>query len=121
MLKKYITLKQGLAIALVLVIIRLVLANSQMMLVFPYSAPLDDDLYFAWAQSIVAGNWLGEYNYLTLSKYPFFGIYLALVHLTGIPVLVANAMLWVLLALGNVTIFLLDRVLTIFGWKLGKR
>ena len=97
MLKKDITLKQGLAIALVLVIIRLILANSQMMLVFPYSAPLDDDLYFAWAQSIVAGNWLGEYNYLTLSKYPFFGIYLALVHLTGIPVLVANAMLWVLL------------------------
>ena len=32
-----------------------------------------------------------------------------------------RAMLWVRLALGNVTFFLLDRVLTIFGWKLGKR
>ena len=29
-------------------------------------------------------------------------------------------MLWVLLILGNVTFFLLDRVLTIFGWKLRK-
>ena len=31
-----------------------------------------------------------------------------------------RAMLWVLLAMGNVTFFLLDRVLTIFGWKLRK-
>lgn len=97
MQEKDITFKQGLAIALVVAIIRLVLANSQMMLVFPYSAPLDDDLYFAWAQSIAAGKWLGEYNYLTLSKYPFFGIYLAAVHLLGVPVLVANATMWVLL------------------------
>lgn len=116
MLKKDINFKQGLAIALVLVIIRLVLANSQMMLVFPYSAPLDDDLYFAWAQSIVAGNWLGEYNYLTLSKYPFFGIYLALVHLTGIPVLVANAMLWVLL--GAVTVWAFTPVVKTNLYKL---
>ena len=98
MLKKDINYKQGLLIALVLAIIRLILANSQMMLIFPYTAPLDDDLYFSWAQSIVAGNWLGEYNYLTLSKYPFFGIYLAAVHMLGIPVLVANAAMWVMLA-----------------------
>lgn len=103
MLKKDITYRQGLAIALVLAIIRLILANSQMMLIFPYGAPLDDDLYFSWAQSIAAGNWLGEYNYLTLSKYPFFGIYLAAVHLSGIPVLVANALMWVLL--GCVTVW----------------
>ena len=32
-----------------------------------------------------------------------------------------QAMLWVLLAMGNVTFFLLDKVLTLFGRKLGKR
>jgi len=98
MLKKDITYKQGLAIALVLAIIRLVFANSQMMLIFPFGAPLDDDLYFSWAQSIAAGNWLGEYNYLTLSKYPFFGIYLALLHKLKIPYIVGNCIMW--LALG---------------------
>ena len=97
MLKKDITVKQGLAIALVLVIIRLVLANSQMMFILPFSAPLDDDLYFSWAQSIAAGNWLGEYNYLTLSKYPFFGIYLAALHKLGIPYLVGNCCMWIML------------------------
>lgn len=98
MLKKDVDYKKRIVIAVVLTVIRLILANSQMMFILPFSAPLDDDLYFTWAQNIAAGNWLGDYNYLTLSKYPFFGIYLAFVHKLGIPYLVANCLAWVLLA-----------------------
>ena len=60
MLKKDIDYKKRIAIGIVLAVVRLVFANSQMMLIFPFSAPLDDDLYFSWAQSLAAGNWLGE-------------------------------------------------------------
>ena len=98
MLKKNIDYKKRIVIATVLAVVRLVLTNSQMMFILPFSAPIDDDLYFSWAQNIVAGNWLGEYNYLTLSKYPFFGIYLAVVHKLGIPYLVANCLMWIALA-----------------------
>ena len=54
------------------VVFRLFVAYKQMMFIYPGYAPIDDDLYFKWAQSISAGQWLGDYNYLTLSKYPFF-------------------------------------------------
>ena len=105
MLKKDIDYKKRIVIAVVLAAVRLVLANSQMMLIFPFGAPIDDDLYFSWAQNIAAGNWLGEYNYLTLSKYPFFGIYLAIVHKLGIPYLVANCMMWIGLSVLTVMAF----------------
>ena len=95
MLKKDIDYKKRIVIAVVLGAIRLVLANSQMMYILPFSAPLDDDLYFTWAQNIAAGNWLGEYNYLTLSKYPFFGIYLAVLHKLSIPYIVGNCIMWI--------------------------
>ena len=95
MLKKDIDYKKRILIAAILAAIRLILANSQMMFILPFSAPLDDDLYFNWAVSIAGGNWLGGYNYLTLSKYPFFGIYLAMLHTLGIPYLVGNCLLWI--------------------------
>ena len=102
MLKKDIDYKKRIVIAILLAVVRLILANSQMMYILPFSAPLDDDLYFTWAQNIAAGNWLGEYNYLTLSKYPFFGIYLALLHKLGIPYIVGNCIMW--LGLGVLTV-----------------
>ncbi len=96
MFEKDIDYKKRTLIAAILVAIRLILANSQMMFILPFSAPLDDDLYFNWAVSIVDGNWLGEYNHLTLSKYPFFGIYLAALHKLGIPYLVGNCLMWII-------------------------
>ena len=60
MLKKDIDYKKRIAIGVVLAVVRLVFANSQMMYIVPFSAPLDDDLYFNWAQSLAAGNWLEE-------------------------------------------------------------
>ena len=96
MLKKDIDYKKGLVLAALFVLIRLVFASQQMMFIMPSSAPLDDDLYFKWAQSIASGNWLGEYDYMTLSKYPFFAVYLAALHILHIPYLMGNAVLWII-------------------------
>ena len=76
--------------------LRIFIAGRQMIFALPGSAPIDDDLYFAWAQSISRGEWLGEYNYLTLSKYPFFAVLLAFIHFVKIPYLIANCIPWLL-------------------------
>ena len=81
------------AVLLSATVFRLWLSCQQMMFIMPGSAPIDDDLYYNWANGIAAGRWLGEYNYLTLSKYPFFAVYLALIHKIGVPYLVANCVL----------------------------
>ncbi|MEG1862594.1 MAG: hypothetical protein RR198_03215 [Oscillospiraceae bacterium] len=94
MLKKDISKNKALVIAAVFVIIKLILVSNQMIFIMPFSAPIDDDLYFRLANSITAGDWLGKYDYLTLSKYPFFAVWLAVVHALGVPYLLANQFLW---------------------------
>ena len=69
----------------VLIAGRLVLASCQDVYVWIDGAPLDDELMFRAAQSITAGNWLGAYDYLTLSKQMFFAVWLAFLHLLGVP------------------------------------
>lgn len=49
----------------------------------------DDLLFFERANSILKGDWLGKYNYVTLSKVPGYSIFLAFCIKTGIPYLVA--------------------------------
>ena len=49
---------------------------------------------FRAAQNITAGEWLGAYDYLTLSKAMFFPVWLALLHALHLPYLVAGATLW---------------------------
>jgi hypothetical protein len=89
----------GIVIFLFLIALRLIIAKNQMIFITPGSAPIDDDLYFAWANSIVAGNWLGRYNYLTLSKYPLFARWLAFIHIVKIPYIIANCILWIFTAM----------------------
>ena len=60
------------AIAFLAVIAKLILAWGQYATVYPPLAPIDDHLMFTAAQNIVAGNWLGEYGHLTISKHMFF-------------------------------------------------
>ena len=96
MLKKDIDYKKCLVIAAAFILLRLFIASQQMVFIMPYSAPLDDDLYFNLANSIVSGNWLGEYNFLTLSKYPFFAVYLAALHTLKIPYLVGNCIMLII-------------------------
>lgn len=48
-------------------------------------APLDDELMFRAANAITSGQWLGEYDYLTLSKSMFFAVWLALLNKLHLP------------------------------------
>ena len=52
----------------VLVVIRLFLTSFQMAYTWVGGAPLDDELMFRAANAVSAGDWLGAYDYLTLSK-----------------------------------------------------
>lgn len=65
----------------------------QMAYVWVDGAPLDDELMFRAAVSIREGNWLGGYDWLTLSKHMFFAIWLAFCNLVGLPYLVAGQLL----------------------------
>ncbi len=86
----------AIGLAMFALLARLILSYGQFATIYPPLAPIDDDLMFKAAQSIVNGNWLGEYTWLTISKHMFFSIWLAFVHKIGIPYLIANAMLWIL-------------------------
>ena len=81
-------------IILLAVAFRLVLSYLQYVTVYPPLAPLDDDLMFKAAQSIVSGNWLGDYGFLTISKHMFFALWLAFLHVLKVPYLVGNMALW---------------------------
>lgn len=60
-----------------LVCLRLALTSFQQAYTWVGGAPLDDELMFRAAQNITAGEWLGAYDYLTLSKAMFFPVWLA--------------------------------------------
>lgn len=55
-----------------LVCLRLALTGFQQAYIWVGGAPLDDELMFRAANHITAGQWLGAYDYLTLSKAMFF-------------------------------------------------
>ena len=77
-----------------LVCLRLALTSFQQAYTWVGGAPLDDELMFRAAQNITAGEWLGAYAYLPLSKAMFFPVWLALLHALHLPYLVAGAALW---------------------------
>lgn len=57
-------------------------------------APLDDELMFRAANAVSSGQWLGEYDYLTLSKSMFFPVWLAFLNLLHVPYLLGGTLLW---------------------------
>ena len=77
-----------------LVCLRLALTGFQQAYTWVGGAPLDDELMFRAANNITAGQWLGAYDYLTLSKAMFFPVWLALLHALHLPYLVSGAALW---------------------------
>ena len=89
-----ISKKLFITLAAVLTVARLFLAWTQYATIYPPLAPIDDHFMFTTAQNIVAGEWFGEYNYLTLSKHAFFAVWLAFLHIVGIPYMVGSALLW---------------------------
>ena len=78
----------------VLVLLRCGLTSFQQAYTWVGGAPLDDELMFRAAQTITAGEWLGAYDYLTLSKAMFFPVWLALLHALHLPYLISGAALW---------------------------
>lgn len=85
--------------AAALVLVRLGLTGFQQAYTWVGGAPLDDELMFRAAQSISAGQWLGEYDYLTLSKSMFFPVWLAFLNALHISYLLGGAALWCAAAL----------------------
>lgn len=77
-----------------LVCLRCALTAFQQAYIWVGGAPLDDELMFRAANAITAGQWLGEYDYLTLSKAMFFPVWLALLHALHLPYLISGAILW---------------------------
>lgn len=80
-------------LAVLVVLVKLVMTRFQMVYVWVGGAPLDDELMFHAAQSITAGQWLGAYDWLTLSKHMFFAVWLAVCNLLHLPYLAAGQLL----------------------------
>ena len=80
--------------AAALTLLRLAVTAFQQGYTWVGGAPLDDELMFRAANAITAGQWLGTYDYLTLSKAMFFPVWLALLHALHLPYLTAGAALW---------------------------
>ena len=78
----------------VLTLLRLGVTAFQQGYTWVGGAPLDDELMFRAANAISAGQWLGAYDYLTLSKSMFFPVWLAALHALHLPYLTAGAGLW---------------------------
>ena len=76
--------------------IKLILSYGQHVTIYPPLAPIDDDLMFKAAQNIVAGKWICEYGWLTISKHMFFAVWLAFLHMIKVPYMVGNMALWTL-------------------------
>ncbi len=57
------------------------------------SMPHDDLLFISLAENILRGEWLGQYNQLTLIKGPFYPVFIALSYLLNIPLLKAQQLL----------------------------
>lgn len=93
-LKKDLSRRAFWVLAGLVVLAKLLLVHFQCIYTWIDGAPLDDELMFHAAQSITAGQWLGPYNWLTLSKHMFFPVWLALAHALHIPYLTAGQLLW---------------------------
>lgn len=80
-------------LVVLVVLVKLVMTRFQMVYVWVGGAPLDDELMFEAARSITAGQWLGVYDWLTLSKHMFFAVWLAVCNLLHLPYLAAGQLL----------------------------
>lgn len=73
----------------------------------------DERLFIRSAQSILAGDWLGSYDCLTLVKGPFYPIWIAINRILGIPLLLSQHLLYI-----SASLALVWAAAPIFpGWK----
>ncbi|MEA5050302.1 MAG: hypothetical protein VB021_02375 [Oscillospiraceae bacterium] len=93
-LRNGLTEKQFAWTVFALVLFKLALCAVQMLHIYPGETPIDDDWLFAAAKSIGEGRWLGDYNWLTLTKNMFFSVWIWLLHTLRIPYLIGNQLLY---------------------------
>lgn len=85
-------------VSVVLILIKLFLVSDQPL--FAFSIAVHDDLLFiTHAESILKGQWLGDYNNLTLAKGVFYPIWIVITFLLGIPLLFSQHLLYILACL----------------------
>lgn len=97
--RRHLTARGFWLVVAALAAVRCLLTSFQMAYTWVGGAPLDDELMFRAANAISAGQWLGDYDYLTLSKSMFFPVWLALLHALHLPYLVSGTVLWCAAAL----------------------
>jgi hypothetical protein len=90
-------------IGLLLISIKLWLVSAHQLI--GWNAPHDDLLFIRQAHSLLSGNWLGEYNQLTLIKGPFYPIFIALCYYLNIYLLTAQQLLYAFASLVAVRAF----------------
>lgn len=76
----------------VLILIRIWLVQAQDLIAT--STPHDDYLFIKLARHILNGEWLGPYDQFTLIKGPGFPLFIAAAHLAGIPLMLAEHLLY---------------------------
>jgi hypothetical protein len=90
-MRKDLSLKAFFITCPLLLCLKLWLVRAHLLMVT--ITPHDDLLFIRHAQSLLNGDWLGEYNQLTLIKEPFYPIFIALSNWLGIPLLAAQQIL----------------------------
>jgi hypothetical protein len=81
--------------ALILVALKLWLVAAQPVVAHA-NASFDDRLYLALAEQVLKGNWLGPYSQFTLMKGPMYSLFIAGTFLTGLPLPMAQHLLYLL-------------------------
>ncbi|MCI5149696.1 MAG: hypothetical protein D3916_09970 [Candidatus Electrothrix sp. MAN1_4] len=79
---------------LLLILSKLWLVSAHQLMA--WTAPHDDLLFIQQAHALLSGNWLGEYNQLTLIKGPFYPIFIAFCYYLNISLLTAQQLLYAL-------------------------
>ena len=93
-LKRDISAKLLWGLALAAAAAKMALCALQLAQATPAFSPIDDTLMFEMARSIREGNWLGEYDYLTLGKHSFFALWLAFLNVLHVNFLVGGQLLY---------------------------
>lgn len=76
--------------------------------------PHDSLRYLGMAETIAAGQWLGQYDHMTLIRLPLYPIFLAFNSLTGLPLHIVQQGIYLL---GILLLFAALRVLEVSAWR----
>lgn len=81
-------------VLLIIAGVKLLFVSSMAMLVSA-AATHDDALYISLASSILNGDWLGDYNVLTLIRGVFYPLFIAFNYIVGMPLLITHQLFFI--------------------------